>query len=179
MSLYGVHGAPTKTDCQVIHEQCSEDVPGNTWWQLIDLQSKACHSKDTTSCNTFLWVDFVSEYGFNFDSDSAVPDISWHNNRKSTSEANPVKVTNDAILSGYFMGIFQVKEMPTACCLCARASWRYLSGLTRWSVVLRCFLKPHWLLSSILRFSRYQMKRVFIMGSRTVHRQLVSAMDRN
>ena len=73
MSLYGVYGAPMKTDCEVIHEQCSEDVPGNTWGQLIDLQTKACHSKDPTSWNTFLWVEFIREYGPNSDSDSAVP----------------------------------------------------------------------------------------------------------
>ena len=40
--------------------------------------------------------------------------------------------------------------------------------LTRCSVVLRCFLKPHWLLSNIPDFSRYQMKRVLIMRSRTL-----------
>ena len=45
------------------------------------------------------------------------------------------------------------KKRPTACCLRANASRRYLSRLTRWSVVLRCFLKPHWLLSSIPDFS--------------------------
>ena len=44
----------------------------NTWGQLIDLQTEACHSKDTTSWNTFLWVEF-REYGPNSDSDSAVP----------------------------------------------------------------------------------------------------------
>ena len=38
--------------------------------------------------------------------------------------------------------------------------------------MLQCFLKPHWLLSSILYFSRYQMKWVLIMRSRTLHRQL-------
>ena len=73
MSLYGVQGAPTKTDCEVIHKQCSEDVPCNTWGQLIDLQTEACHSKNTTSWNIFLRVEFVREYGPNLDSDSAVP----------------------------------------------------------------------------------------------------------
>ena len=68
------------------------------------------------------------------------------------------------------------KKRPTACCLRANASRRYLSRLTRWSVVLRCFLKPHWLLSNIPDFSRYQMKRVLIMRSRTLHKQLVSAI---
>ena len=64
------------------------------------------------------------------------------------------------------------KKRPTASCLCAKASRRYLLRLTRWSVMLQCFLKPHWLLSSILYFSRYQMKWVLIMRSRTLHRQL-------
>ena len=68
------------------------------------------------------------------------------------------------------------KKRPTACCLRANASRRYLSRLTRWSLVLRCFLKPHWLLSNIPDFSRYQMKRVLIMRSRTLHKQLVSAI---
>ena len=58
------------------------------------------------------------------------------------------------------------KKRPTACCLWAKASRRYLSRLTRCSVVLRCFRKPHWLLSSILYFSRYQMRRVLIMRSK-------------
>ena len=43
-------------------------------------------------------------------------------------------------------------KRPTACCLCAKASMRYLSRLTRWSMVLQCFLKPHCLLSSIPNF---------------------------
>ena len=59
MSLYDVQEAPTKTDCQVIHEQCFEDVPGDAWGQLIDPQSVACHSKDTTGWNTSLWAEFV------------------------------------------------------------------------------------------------------------------------
>ena len=39
--------------------KCFEDVLGNTRGQLINLQSKTCHSKDTASWNTFLWVEFV------------------------------------------------------------------------------------------------------------------------
>ena len=70
--LYGVQAAPTKTDCQVINEQCSEDVLCNTWGQLIDLQTEACHSKETISWNTFLWVEFVREY-VPFLTDSATP----------------------------------------------------------------------------------------------------------
>ena len=61
LSLYGVQRAPTKTDCQVSNKECSEDVPGNTSGQLINLQSKTCHSQDTTSWNTFLWVEFIRE----------------------------------------------------------------------------------------------------------------------
>ena len=45
---------------QLINKECSEDVPGNTWGQLIHLQSKTCRSQDTTSRNTFLWIEFVS-----------------------------------------------------------------------------------------------------------------------
>ena len=56
MSLYGVQGAPKKTDCQVINKECSEDVHGNTRGQLINLQSKTCHSQDT-----FLWLEFIRE----------------------------------------------------------------------------------------------------------------------
>ena len=52
---------------------------------------------------------------------------------------------------------------PTAYCLCAKASWRYRSGLIRWSIKLWCPLKPRWLLSSIPDFSRYQMKWVLHM----------------
>ena len=75
-----------------------EDVPGNTWGQLIDLQSETCHTENTASWNTFLCVEFVREYTPNSDSDSAVPDIFWLKNRQSASEANPVKVLHDAVL---------------------------------------------------------------------------------
>ena len=37
MSLNGVQGAATKTDRQVINKECSEDIPGDTRWQLIHL----------------------------------------------------------------------------------------------------------------------------------------------
>ena len=66
MSLYGVQGASTETDRQVINKECSEDVFGNTRGQLIDLQSKTCHSQDTTSWDTFLWVEFISLISRNF-----------------------------------------------------------------------------------------------------------------
>ena len=59
MSLYGVQRASLKTDCQVIDKECFEDVLGNTRGQLINLQSKTCHSQDTASWNTFPWVEFV------------------------------------------------------------------------------------------------------------------------
>ena len=35
---------PRKQDCQVIDKECIEDVLGNTRGQLINLQSKTCHS---------------------------------------------------------------------------------------------------------------------------------------
>ena len=137
---------------------------------------KTGHSQDTTSWNTLLWVEFVRKCGPNFDSDSAVPEIFWDKNRQSASEANPVKVSNDTILPGCLVGLLQVKEDTD--CLLLYASRRYLSRLTRWSVVLRCFLKPHWLLSSIPDFSRYQMRPMLIIHSNTLHRQLVSATGR-
>ena len=135
---------------------------------------KTGHSQDTTSWNTLLWVEFVRKCGPNFDSDSAVPEIFWDKNRQSASEANPVKVSNDTILPGCLVGLLQVKEDTD--CLLLYASRRYLSRLTRWSVVLRCFLKPHWLLSSIPDFSRYQMRPMLIIRSNTLHRQLVGSV---
>ena len=98
MSLYGVQRASSKTDRQVIDKECFEDVLGNTRGQLVNLQSKACHSQDTASWNTFLWVEFIRECCPNSDSDSPVPEIFWNKNRQSASEANPVKVSDDAIL---------------------------------------------------------------------------------
>ena len=116
MFLYGVQRASSKTDRQVIDKECFEDVLGNTREQLMNLQSKTCHSKDTASWNTFLWVDFIREYCPNSDSDSPVPEIFWKKNRHSASEANPVKVSDDAILPGCLIGFLQVKE-KTNCLL--------------------------------------------------------------
>ena len=116
MSLYSVQGAPAEADRQVVNKKCSEDVPGNTRGQLINLQSKTCHSQDATSWNTFLWVVFIWECGPNSDSDSAVPEIFRHEHRQSASEANSVKVSDDTILPGCFIGLFQVKE-ETNCLL--------------------------------------------------------------
>ena len=110
MSLYSLQGAPAKTYYQVIHKQCSKDVRGNTLGQLINLQSQTCHSEDTTSWNTFLWVEFIRDYGPNSDSDSAVPEIVRPKNRLSASEANPVTVSNGAVLPGCFIGLSRVKE---------------------------------------------------------------------
>ena len=98
MPLYGVQRASSKTDRQVIDKECFENVLGNTKGQLINLQSKTCHSQDTASWNTFLWVEFVRECCPNSDSDSPVPEIFRHENRQSASKANPVKVSDDAIL---------------------------------------------------------------------------------
>ena len=114
--LYGVQRASPKTDRQVIDKECFEDVLGNTRGQLINLQSKTCHSQDTTSWNTFLWVEFVRECCPNSDSDSPVPEIFGHKNRQSAFEANPVKVSDNAILPGCVIGFLQVKE-ETNCLL--------------------------------------------------------------
>ena len=117
MSLYGVQRASSKTDCQVIDKECFEDVLGNTRGQLINLQSKTCHSQDTASWNTFLWVEFVRECCPNSDSDSPDSDeIFWHINRQFASESNPVKVSDDAILPGCLIGFLLVKE-ETNCLL--------------------------------------------------------------
>ena len=109
MSLYGVQRASSKTDCQVINKECFEDVLGNTRGQLINLQSKTCHSQDTASWNTFLWVEFLRvlpQFWLGF----------WDKNRQSVSEANPVKVSDDTILPGCLICFLQVKE-ETNCLL--------------------------------------------------------------
>ena len=111
MSLYGVQGASTKTDGQVINKESSEDVPGYKRGKLVNL-----HGQDTTNWDTFLWVEFVRECGPNFDSESAVPEIFWHQNRQSAPEANLVKVSDDPILPGCLIGLFQIKE-KTNCLL--------------------------------------------------------------
>ena len=49
---------------------------------------KTCHSQDTTSWNTFLWVEFIRECCPNSDSDSPVPEIFWDKNRQSGIEGN-------------------------------------------------------------------------------------------
>ena len=68
------------------------------------------------SLGRILWVEFVRECCPNSDSDSPVPEIFWHKNRQSASEANPVKVSDDAILPGCLIGFLQVKE-ETNCLL--------------------------------------------------------------
>ena len=112
--LYGVQRASSKTDCQVIDKECFEDVLGNTRRQVINLQSKTCHSQDTASWNTFLWVEFVRECSPNSDSDSLVPEILWHENRQSASEANPVKVSDDAILPHRLSPSQRRDQLPVA-----------------------------------------------------------------
>ena len=71
---------------------------------------KTCHSQNTASWNTFFWVEFVRECCPNSDSDSPVPEIFWHKNRQSASEANPVKISDDTILPGCLICFLQVKE---------------------------------------------------------------------
>ena len=68
MSLYGVQGATTKTDCQVINKECSEDVTGNMRWQLVDLKPKTCNSQYTTHLllgriRLRVWCRFWFEFG--------------------------------------------------------------------------------------------------------------------
>ena len=116
MSLYGVQRVSSRTDRQVIDKECFEDVFGNTRGQLINLQSKTCHSQVTASWNTFLWVEFVRECCPNSDSDSPVPEIFRDKNRQSASEADPVKVSDDTILPGCLICFLQVKE-ETDCLL--------------------------------------------------------------
>ena len=118
MSLYGVQRVSSKTDRQVIDKECFEDVLGNTRGQLINLQSKTCHSQDTASWNTFLWVEFVRECCPNSDSDSPVysAEIFRGKNRHSASEAYPAKVSDDTILPGCLICFLQVKE-ETDCLL--------------------------------------------------------------
>ena len=67
MSVYCVKGVPPKTDRQIINKECSQDVHGNNRWQLINLKSKACNRQDTTSWDSFFWVEFIrvcSRFGF-------------------------------------------------------------------------------------------------------------------
>ena len=89
-----------------------------------------------------------------------------------------MKVSDDAILPGCLIGFFQVKEETNYLLLLSKGipeiSFKAHQVVGR----ARIFSEPHWLLSSILYFSRYQIKRVLIMRSRTLHRQLVSAMGR-
>ena len=90
MSFYGVKGGPTKTDRQIIHKECSEDVRGNKRWLLVNLQSEACNSQDTTSWDSFFWVEFNRECVPDLDPNSAVSEILRHENRQSASEPNPI-----------------------------------------------------------------------------------------
>ena len=81
MSLYGIQGVPAKADRQVINKECSEDVSGDTKEQLVYLQSKTCHSQDTSS-----W-----EYGPNSASDSAIPKLCYHEQgiQRTTTPLSP------------------------------------------------------------------------------------------
>ena len=150
--LYSVQGAPRERPRKQIARSSTNSALKMSLaiheGSSLIFKSETCHGEHATSWNTFLWVEFVREYGLH--SDSAVLEIFRHKHRQLASEANPVKVSNDTILPGCFIAFSKSKKRPTACGLCAKASWRYLSRLTRWAVMLRCFLKPHWLLSSIL-----------------------------
>ena len=78
MSFYGVNGVPMKTDHQIMNKECSEDVHRNKRWQHVNLQSEACHSQDTTSWDSFLWVEFIRECVPDSDPNSTVPEILRH-----------------------------------------------------------------------------------------------------
>ena len=123
--IYGVQWAPIKTDRQVINKKCSRDVPGNARGQFIDLQSKTCHSQDTTCWDNFLWVDLTIECGPNSDSNSVVPEIYWTENGQFAFEASPFMshIPYWPVVSQAFS---ETKQRLTACCFCAKASWRYL-----------------------------------------------------
>ena len=45
-----------------------------------------------------------------------------------------------------------------------------------WSMQLRFFLYPHWLFDRSLLVSKYHTRRLFIILSRVLHRQLVRAI---
>ena len=141
-------------------------------YQLINLQSKTCNSQGTTSWNTFIWVKLIRECGPNSDWNSVV---SWD----ILTQKQAVCLWGQSCEGLGWSHIARLSRRPfpnqeeTNCP--AKASRRYLSRLTRWSTMLQCFLKPHWLQSNIPDFSRYQMGRVLIMRPRTLHRQLVSA----
>ena len=116
MSLYGVQRASSKTDRQVIDKECFEDVLGNTRGQLINLQSRNMSQPGHRQLEHFPLGKIRQRVLPNSDSDSPVPEILWHKNRQSASEANPVKVSDDAILPGCLIGFLQVKE-ETNCLL--------------------------------------------------------------
>ena len=90
MSFYGVKGAPTKTDRQIIRKEYSEDAHGNKRWQLVNLQLEACNSQDTTSWDSFFWVKFTRECVPDSDPNLAVSEKLRHANRQSASEPNPM-----------------------------------------------------------------------------------------
>ena len=163
---------------QIMDKECFEDVLGNTRGQLINVQSKTCHSQDITSWNTLLWVEFVRECCPNSDLESPVPEIFWHKNRQSASEANPVKVSDDAILPGCPIGFLQIKE-ETNCLLPLNKGIPEISFKAHQVVGCAMIISETTLVSLVsCNFSRYQIKRALIMRSRTLHRQLVSAMGR-
>ena len=158
--LYGGQRAPSKTNRQVIGEECSEDAPGKTRNQLIYLQCKNVIARTPP-------VGFPSS---RWDSlESVAPILTqiqqslWYADKKKDSLPLRPIVWRSRMMPYCRVVPYpfsKLKKRPTVCCLCAKASQIYLSRLTRWFILWQCFLKPHWLLFIFPDFSRYQMKRV-------------------
>ena len=95
---------------------CPESVPKNRWpgmsLAIQEGSSLIFSPKHVTARTPPVGTpsSFVRECCPNSDSDSPVPEIFWHKNRQSASEANPVKVSDNAILPGCLIGFLQVKE---------------------------------------------------------------------
>ena len=97
--LYGIYCC--RCFCMVFrdHKECCEDVPGNTRGQIINPQSTS-YSQYTNTWNSSRWVEFVSVIW-----DSVNPKIYQYVSRQSSSEANPLKVSDDTILPGCLISL--------------------------------------------------------------------------
>ena len=167
MSLYSVQGCPRK---QIPRSSTNKALKMSLVIQERNslILSKTCHNQTTTSWNAFLWVEFVK---------SVVPFLNRirrshrYSDTKTGSlplEANPVKVPDNTILPDCLIHFRQVKE-ETHCLL---PPWKGIPEIFQASPGGRpCYdvSWSHWLLSNIPDFSRYQMKQVLIMHSRTLH----------
>ena len=88
--------------------------------------------------NSFIWVKLIWECCPDADSDSTVPEILW---AQSYVGHGWYRIANGLI------GFLQIKEETNCLLLHAQASRTCLSRITRFFIMLQCFLKPHWLLS--------------------------------